>query len=44
MTADETGRLENAPKVFSEEETKRFLDGLPLRKNPSKTESAPEQQ
>jgi type II secretory pathway component GspD/PulD (secretin) len=44
MTADETGRLEHAPKVFTEEETKRFLDGMPLRKNPSKTETAPPQQ
>ncbi|MGZ8939568.1 MAG: type II secretion system protein GspD [Limisphaerales bacterium] len=35
MTEDETGRLEEAPKVFTEEETKRFLEGLPLRKNPT---------
>ena len=33
MTEDETGRLEDAPKVFTEEETKRFLEGLPLHKN-----------
>ena len=44
MTADETGRLEHAPKILTEDETKRFLDGLPLRKNPSKTETAPAQQ
>lgn len=33
MTEDETGRLEDAPKVFTKEETKRFLEGLPLHKN-----------
>ena len=33
MTEDETGRLEDAPKVFTQEETKRFLEGLPLHKN-----------
>src|SRR5688572_24147000 len=33
MTEDETGRLEEAPKVFTEEETKRFLEGVPLHKN-----------
>jgi general secretion pathway protein D len=43
MTDDETGRLEEAPKVFTEEETKRFLEGLPLRKNPT-IEPAPENQ
>lgn len=43
MTEDETGRLDEAPKVFTEEETKRFLEGLPLRKNPT-IESAPETQ
>lgn len=35
MTNDERGRLEEAPKVFSEEETKRFLEGLPSRNLPA---------
>jgi type II secretory pathway component GspD/PulD (secretin) len=43
MTEEETGRLEEAPKVFTEEETKRFLEGLPLRKNPT-SEPVPENQ
>jgi general secretion pathway protein D len=34
MTEDEHGRLEVAPKAFTEEEMKRFLDGLPSRKLP----------
>jgi type II secretion system protein D len=33
MTERETSHLEVAPKVFTEEETKRFLEGMPLRKN-----------
>jgi general secretion pathway protein D len=33
ITEKETSRLEDAPKVFTEEETKRFLDGMSLRKN-----------
>lgn len=33
ITDKETSRLEDAPKVFTEEETKRFLDGMSLRKN-----------
>ena len=44
MTDDETSRLQDAPKVFTEEETKRFLEGLPLHKNPSNTAPAPEVQ
>ena len=37
MTEDETGRLEDAPKVFTDQETKRFLEGHPLRKMPLNT-------
>ena len=37
MTLDEKSRLQNAPKVFSEEETERFLDGLPSRNLPATT-------
>lgn len=44
MTEDETGRLEEAPRVFTEDETKRFLEGLPLRKNPDSTTPALENQ
>jgi general secretion pathway protein D len=40
MTDDEKGRLEDAPNVFSEQETKRFLEGLPLRNVPT---ASPEQ-
>ena len=35
MTDDEKGKLQAAPNAFSEEETKRFLDGLPLRNLPT---------
>jgi type II secretory pathway component GspD/PulD (secretin) len=42
MTQDETGRLEDAPKVFTEEETKRFLEGVPLHKNSGTNASAQE--
>ena len=41
MTDDETGRLDAAPQVFTDEETKRFLEGLPLRRVPA--EISPEQ-
>jgi general secretion pathway protein D len=41
MTEDEHGRLEQAPNTFTEEEMKRFLDGVPSRKLPATT--APEQ-
>ncbi len=34
MTEDEKSKLQAAPKVFSEEETKRFLEGNELRKMP----------
>ena len=44
MTEDETGRLEEAPRVFTEEETKRFLEDLPLRKNLDSPTPAPENQ
>ena len=44
MTEDETGRLEDAPKVFTEEETKRFLEGLPLHKNSGTNAPAQEYQ
>jgi general secretion pathway protein D len=37
MTDDEKGRLIEAPKTFSEEETKRFLDALPSRELPAAT-------
>ena len=37
MTDDETGRLEDAPRVFTDQETKRFLEGHPLRKMPLNT-------
>lgn len=35
MTDDEKGKLQGAPNSFSEEETKRFLDGMPLRNLPT---------
>ena len=35
MTDEEKGRLQAAPKVFSEEESKRYLDGVPLRNMPT---------
>ena len=44
MTEDETGRLEEAPRVFTEDETKRFLESLPLRKNSDSTTPALENQ
>lgn len=45
MTEDEVGRLDAAPKTFTEEETRRFLEGVPLRKkNPVSTAPVPEKQ
>jgi general secretion pathway protein D len=43
MTEDESGRLEAAPTSFSEEETKRFLEGMTLRKVAPSTNAPPDQ-
>jgi general secretion pathway protein D len=42
MTDDEKSRLENAPKVFSDEETKRYLEGMPLRNVPPNATGEPD--
>ena len=35
MTDDERGRLEEAPKSFTEEDARRYLEGMPLQGKPS---------